>query len=155
MTSQFFANVYLNELDYFIKHKLKAKHYLRYVDDFVILSDSRKQLKELKPQINQFLKNYLKLELHPDKTKILKLSQGINFLGYRIFNHHKLLRKRNIKLLHKKLNSLTKDYNQGLIEFSKIHYFLNGWLEYARWADTYRLRKKILKFVMGSENPSF
>ena len=73
LTSQFFANVYLNELDYFIKHELKAKFYIRYVDDFVILHRSKEVLESWKDQIDSFLINELRLELHPDKTKIIPI----------------------------------------------------------------------------------
>ena len=95
LTSQFFANVYLNELDYFVKHKLKTKYYIRYVDDFIILHKSKSQLKIWKKQIKLFLKENLKLELHPDKSKIVSLSRGIDFVGFRNFYYYKLLRKRN------------------------------------------------------------
>ncbi|MEK6951448.1 MAG: reverse transcriptase/maturase family protein, partial [Nanoarchaeota archaeon] len=83
LTSQFFANVYLNKLDYFVKHKLKAKYYIRYVDDFVILHHNKETLEEYKLSIDKFLRENLKLELHPDKSKIIPLKNGINFLGYR------------------------------------------------------------------------
>ena len=71
LTSQFFANIYLNELDYFVKHELKAKYYIRYVDDFVILHESKEQLQVWKEKINAFLRIKLKLELHKDKSKII------------------------------------------------------------------------------------
>ena len=71
LTSQFFANIYLNELDYFIKHELKAKYYIRYVDDFVIIRNSKEQLKNWKKEISKFLRDNLKLELHPQKSKII------------------------------------------------------------------------------------
>ena len=74
LTSQFFANVYLNELDQFVKHKLRAKYYIRYVDDFIILHSSRKILEEYKAKINEFLNVKLRLELHPDKCRIIKSS---------------------------------------------------------------------------------
>ena len=83
-TSQFFANVYLTELDYFVKHTLKAKYYIRYVDDFVILHRSKKRLEYFKKSIIEFLRE-IKLELHPDKSDIIPLQKGVNFLGYRIF----------------------------------------------------------------------
>ena len=95
-TSQFFANIYLNELDYFVKHKLKVRYYMRYVDDFVILHQDKGQLNQYKDKINEYLKN-LKLELHPDKSHILPLRKGVPFLGYRIFYCHKLLRKSNLR----------------------------------------------------------
>lgn len=113
LTSQFFANVYLNELDQFVKNKLKAKYYIRYVDDFVILHNSKEKLNGWKEQINKFLKNNLKLELHPNKSKILPLRNGINFLGYRIFYHHKLLRKSNLKKFERNLKEKIASYNGG------------------------------------------
>ena len=85
LTSQFFANIYLSELDYFIKHKLNAKYYIRYVDDFVILHDSKSQLEIWKNEIDNFLRDKLKLELHPQKSKIISLSRGIDFVGFRNF----------------------------------------------------------------------
>ena len=97
LTSQFFANIYLNELDYFVKHKLSAKYYLRYVDDFVILHESKEQLEKWKEQIQTFLEENLKIELHKDKSKTISLSKGIDFVGFRNFYYFRLLRKRNIR----------------------------------------------------------
>src|SRR3989344_2979950 len=101
-TSQFFANVYLNELDYFVKHILKAKYYIRYVDDFVILHSSKSQLVKWKEEINNFLRKELGLELHPDKSNIYSLSQGIDFVGFRNYYYYKLLRKRNIRKMRRR-----------------------------------------------------
>ena len=103
LTSQFFANVYLNELDYFVKHKLKAKFYIRYVDDFVILHNSKDQLKKWKVDINKFLRDKLKLELHTQKSRIISLSRGIDFVGFRNFWYYKLLRERNIRKMYLKI----------------------------------------------------
>ena len=97
LTSQFFANIYLNELDYFVKHKLSAKYYLRYVDDFVILHESKEQLEKWKEQIQTFLEENLKIELHKDKSKTISLSKGIDFVGFRNFYYFRVLRKRNIR----------------------------------------------------------
>jgi len=83
-TSQFFANVYLNELDYFVKHILKARCYIRYVDDFVILHKRKKLLYYCKDRIIRYL-DCLKLELHPEKSLIIPLKNGVSFIGYRIF----------------------------------------------------------------------
>lgn len=103
LTSQFFANVYLSELDYFVKHKLKTKYYIRYVDDFVILHRSKEKLLLYKWLINNFLKS-LKLELHPEKSKVIPLHKGVNLLGFRVFYHYKLPRKSNIRKFERKLN---------------------------------------------------
>src|SRR3989344_4473131 len=143
LTSQFFANVYLNELDYFVKHKLKAKYYIRYVDDFVILHSSKKQLFEWKEKINKFLKENLKIELHPDKSKIILLNRGPPFLGFRIFNYHKLLKKKNIRNFKRKLKLFSKDK----IDYDKIYESLQGYFAYMKHADTYNLRKELIKKI--------
>ena len=122
LTSQFFANVYLNDLDYFIKHKLKVKYYIRYVDDFVILHNDKKILEEYKEEINNYLKN-LKLELHPNKSKIIPLRNGVTFLGYRIFYHHKLLRKTNIRKFERNFNEelkFLKIWDEAYEEFKRM-----------------------------------
>ena len=143
LTSQFFANVYLNELDQFVKHKLKIKYYIRYVDDFVILYTSKKQLANWKKEIENFLKEKLKLELHPDKSKIINLSHGIDFVGFRNFYYYKLLRKRNVKNMKRKIGL----FNEGEISLKKLLESLEGWSAYARWADSYNLRKKLFKEI--------
>jgi retron-type reverse transcriptase len=143
LTSQFFANVYLNELDYFIKHKLKAKYYLRYVDDFVILYNSKLQLKIWKQEINDFLKKNLKLELHPDKSRIISLLKGIDFVGFRNFYYYKLLRNRNIKKMIMKI----KSYKEGDIPKEKIIESFQGWQAYAKWANSFKLRKRIIQKI--------
>lgn len=141
LTSQFFANVYLNELDYFVKHFLKAKCYIRYVDDFVILHNSIEQLEIWKDEIGKFLREELKLELHPDKSKITPLSKGIDFVGFRNFYYFKLLRKRNIKKMENKI----KLFNEGKISYKKLLESFQGWLAYAKWANSYNLTKNIIK----------
>jgi len=139
LTSQFFANVYLNELDSFVKHKLKAKYYIRYVDDFVILHQSRENLEIWKGQINEFLNNRLKLKLHPDKSKIISLSRGVDFIGFRNYWNYKLLRKRNINNIKSKI----EDYYKGLISYNKLLESFQGWSAYAKWADSYKLRNRL------------
>jgi len=143
LTSQFFANVYLNELDYFIKHNLKAKYYIRYVDDFVILHNSKEQLEIWKEQINQFLDNKLKLELHPEKSKVIPLAKGVDFVGFRNFYHFRLLRKRNIR----KMFLVIGQYKQGEIDKENFLEIFQGWQAYAMWADTFNLRNNLFKEI--------
>ena len=143
LTSQFFANVYLNKLDNFVKHKLKARYYLRYVDDFVILHSSRSQLKSWENIINNFLNKQLKIELHQDKSRIISLSKGIDFVGFRNFHHFKLLRKRNID----NMNSLVEKYKEGIISKEKLLKSFQGWNAYAKWANCYNLRRNIVKSI--------
>jgi len=143
LTSQFFANVYLNELDYFVKYELKIKYYLRYVDDFVILHKSREQLEIWKQQINRFLNEKLKLELHSQKSKIISLERGIDFIGFRNYWHHKLLRKRSIQKI---LFVVDKSKNRRISREKLLESF-QGWQAYAKWADSYNLRIKLKKLV--------
>ncbi len=93
LTSQLLANVYMNEFDLFVKHKLKAKYYVRYADDFVILSEDKTWLQELIPQIDSFLRRNLKLELHEDKIILKTLASGVDFLGWVHFPDHRVLRR--------------------------------------------------------------
>lgn len=92
LTSQLFVNVYMNEFDQFAKHKLKAKCYIRYADDFVILSDDKKYLEKQILKVDEFLKSELKLNLHPDKIFIKTFSSGVDFLGWINFPDHRVLR---------------------------------------------------------------
>jgi len=136
---QFFANVYLDKFDKFVKHDLKAKYYIRYVDDFVILHSSKEQLEIWKRQIETFLRNQLKLELHPEKSKIISLSKGIDFVGFRNFYHYRLLRKRNIKNMIRKIEL----FNEDQISYEKFFEIFQGWNAYAKWADVLNTREKI------------
>ena len=145
-TSQFFANVYLNHLDYFVKHKLKAKYYIRYVDDFVILHKNKKVLEEYLDKITKYLR-FLKLELHPDKSEIHALRNGITFLGYRIFYYYRLLRKRNIRYFNRKLKENIELYRRGEIDDKKLKGFLDGWNGYSSFANIYNFNKQTNKVV--------
>ncbi len=93
LTSQLFANIYLNEFDGFIKHRIKAKYYIRYADDFVILSDDREWLEKQVPKIKEFLQERLNLEIHPNKIFIRTVSSGVDFLGWVNFPGYKVLRQ--------------------------------------------------------------
>lgn len=103
LTSQLLVNVYMNEFDQFVKHRLKAKHYIRYADDFVILSDDKRWLEEALPKINCFLQEKLKLFLHPDKLSIKTLASGVDFLGWVHFPDHRVLRTATKKRMFKNL----------------------------------------------------
>jgi RNA-directed DNA polymerase len=103
LTSQFFANVYLNELDQFIKHTLKIKGFLRYVDDFIILGDNPQTLNKQRKAIQHFLLTHLKLELHPNKTVMQRCNQGVDFLGSIVFPSHRLSRQRSVRALRRRL----------------------------------------------------
>ena len=108
LTSQLLVNIYMNEFDQFVKHKLKAKHYIRYADDFVVLSHNKSWLEELLSKIADFLFEQLKLNLHPDKISIRTLTSGVDFLGWVHFTDHRILRTVTKKRMFRNLETNDK-----------------------------------------------
>jgi hypothetical protein len=103
LTSQLFANVYLDPLDSFVKHRLKARHYVRYADDFLILSRDESELMGYFVEIVRFLGDELKLELHPSKIELRKYSHGIDFVGYVARPHYSVPRKKTVDRMRRKI----------------------------------------------------
>jgi RNA-directed DNA polymerase len=106
LTSQLLVNIYLNEFDQFVKHKLKAKRYIRYADDFVILSHDRNHLLEILPCMEAFLQERLKLAFHPDKVSIETLASGIDFLGWVHFPDHRVLRTATKRRMFRRIKEM-------------------------------------------------
>ena len=115
VTSQLFANIYLNQMDQFIKHNLKVKYYLRYADDFVLVHKNKDFLLKCIMAITDFLKKDLKLALHPNKVFIRKLKQGIDFLGYIVLPDSIILRTKTKKRILKKIAEINFLYKNGKI----------------------------------------
>ena len=115
MTSQIFANIYLNEFDRFVKHQLKPLAYLRYGDDFVLFADNLEEINQIRLAAVSFLAKNLALEINRKNDIILKASWGVRFLGSVIFPDHRQLKRRNLRRLRRKLalNNLSSYY--GLI----------------------------------------
>lgn len=145
LTSQLFANVYLNELDQFVKHNLRQRYYLRYMDDFLILRSDKKELSLLKERLREFLKDNLRLTLHPKKANIFPAEKGIDFLGYRIFKHYRLLRKSGVKRFIKRTKAYRKKLAKNEMTQEKFDHCLQSWQAYAKFGNSWRLRQK-LKF---------
>ena len=125
LTSQLLVNIFMNKFDHFVKHKLKAKYYIRYADDFVFLSKDRQELENLIPKINNFLNEQLKLSLHPDKVYIKTFASGVDFLGWINFTVHRVLRtttKRRMfnKLKYDKRQQVLSSY-LGLLGHGNTH----------------------------------
>lgn len=137
LTSQLFANVYMNELDQFVKHKLKTKYYARYTDDFVILSNTDKDSDSLLSQIDFFLKEELLLTLHPHKVEVCKLHHGIDFLGYVVRPHHKLPRAKTKHRVVRKLRQRAKEFRKGELEEFALTQSLHSYLGLLSHADTH------------------
>ncbi|MEK6941122.1 MAG: reverse transcriptase/maturase family protein [Nanoarchaeota archaeon] len=146
-TSQFFANIYLNELDQFVKHKLKAKYYIRYVDDFIILHQSKETLIIYETKINKFLKA-LHLELHPDKCKIVLLQTGIRFLGFKNFYHHRIILRRNKQKIYARINSLLDGCSFNVNSKRSVLKTFYGWSGYARLGNSFNFRRKLIFHII-------
>ena len=137
LTSQLLVNIYMNEFDQFVKHKLKVKYYIRYADDFVILSEDKEYLENLLPAISDFLESRLKLSLHPDKVFIKTLASGVDFLGWVHFASHRVLRTSTKKRMF--LNVL-RDIENEMLRSSYLGMLSHG--------NGQKLQRKIMKMEL-------
>ena len=134
-----FINVYMNDLDQFIKQELCLKHYVRYADDFVIVANDRTELEKLIAPIEQFLQEKLRLELHPDKIQLVKYRKGVDFLGYVQFPHHRLMRRESKQRMLRKLRHAEMYYQRGELDEARMHATLQSYLGVLSHADAHRL----------------
>ena len=137
-----FANIYLNEIDQYIKHKLKVKWYFRYLDDSVILVKTKEEAKEILEKIKVYLKEKLQLELNK-KTQIFKNKQGVNFCGYKINEYRLKIRDKAKRKLKKKVKVLKEKIKQGEITSKNAKRYLAGHMGYIKIANTYNLENKL------------
>lgn len=147
LTSQLFANLYMNEFDQFVKHELRVKYYLRYTDDFVIISDNTGYLESLLPKISQFLETKLALEMHPNKVSILKYRQGIDFLGYVILPHHIRLRTKTKRRMLRKLDQNIIDYKAEVIDKKAFNQSLQSYLGVLSHADSHEFTQDLVNKI--------
>lgn len=143
-TSQYFANIYLNLLDHYVKENLHIKYYVRYMDDFVLLLNSKEEAKMVPQKIRDFLYLELKLNLNK-KTNYFKGKQGVIFCGYKIMPNYILLKKDNKKKIYKRVKVWNKLYEENKIDFKKASISLNSWIGHAKNADSYLLIQNIKK----------
>ncbi len=142
LTSQLFVHIYMNEFDQFVKHKLKAKYYIRYCDDFVFLSGSKDHLINIIAPIKIFLKEKLKLELHPDKIHLKTLASGIDFLGVVNFPDHRILRTTTKKRMLRKIQEKRFLLREDLIAEEKFGQTLNSYLGMLTHCRGYKIQKR-------------
>lgn len=143
LISQWSANLYLNELDLFAKHQLKAQHYIRYMDDFIILHHDKRQLLAWQREIVAFLHDRLALSLN-NKTSIFPASQGIDFLGYRTWAHKRLLRKSSAKRMVRRLKKLQWLFGQGKASLARVTDSVRSWVAHCDYCDSWKVRQRIL-----------
>lgn len=150
-TSQFFANIYLNELDKFIKYNLRIRYYVRYMDDFVLLLNSTEECKKTVDTLRKFLKDNLKLELN-NKTRYFPGYQGVSFCGYRVFSTHILVRGSNKNKMKRKITKWNKLYKEGKIDLKKVQSSYNSWLGHISHTNSYNLKNRMTeRMIFGKE----
>lgn len=147
LTSQFFSNIYMNELDQFIKHTLKVQYYIHYADDFVMLSHSRNYLEGLITPVKQFVNEQLGLELHPQKIVYSKFANGIDFLGYVVFPSHILPRSKTKKRMLRKIKEKVKEYKTGKITKERLNQTIQSYLGYLTHANTYTFKQELENMI--------
>ncbi|MDE0426804.1 MAG: reverse transcriptase/maturase family protein [Candidatus Poribacteria bacterium] len=142
LTSQFFANIYLNGFDHSVKEDLKCRYYIRYVDDFVVLENDKARLHQVKAEMDTYL-TQLRLKLHPHKCQVSPVKDGTDFLGYRIFPTHRRLRASSVRRARRRLRRLVQDYEADKITWADVNHSVQSWLGHIKHADTYGLRRAI------------
>lgn len=148
LLSQYLGNFYLTEFDHWIKEVLRVKHYFRYCDDMVIISDNKEELHKIRKQIETYLNEKLNLELKQNYQVFPINNRGIDFLGYRIYPKFTLLRKRNIKKMKKRIKNIKKYKILNYSAFCSINSYI-GWLKYCN------SRKFFIKYFKYFQNKLF
>jgi RNA-directed DNA polymerase len=143
LTSQFFANLYLHELDFFVKHELHCSYYLRYMDDFLIFENDHSRLESMRMSIDVFLKDQLKLELHISKSQIFKTAQGIKFLGFRLYPKRRRIATQGVRRFRQRLKKFRYSLANGLMEENKVAESILCWKAHSTYANAARLRQSL------------
>ena len=145
-TSQFFANIYLDKLDKYIKYELRIKCYCRYMDDFIIILKRKDECKNIYEKIEIFLRDRLRLELN-SKSRYYKDEFGVNFYGYVIYEYYLLVRRRWKREIRRKINVWNKEYRENNIDILHIRLSINSWLSHIKHSNSYNLKCKYLSYI--------
>jgi RNA-directed DNA polymerase len=147
LTSQFWANVYLNPLDHFVKRELKCGGYVRYVDDLLLFAADKPALHRWKKALIEFAAT-LRLTLHEREAVVTPVSAGIPFLGWRLYPDHRRLKRRNGVAFQRRLAGLLAGVDAGNITWDEVHAAVNGWIARVAHGDTWGLRRALLSGVV-------
>ena len=147
LTSQFLANLYLDDLDHYIKETLKVRAYLRYVDDMILLDNDKRRLHRLRQQIAERLQ-LERLRSHPRKAHVMPVSRGVDVLGYRVFPAARRLRNENGHRFARKLRRLALAWCDGDLRWPEVDASVQSWIAHARHADTRGLRQAIFSDIV-------
>ncbi len=142
LSSQLFANVYLNGFDHFVKEQLKGAKYIRYVDDFALFSDDQEFLADARLAMQSYL-DRLRLKLHPVKSQLFATKQGANFLGFRILPDRIRVRTENLRRARRRLKRMQIDYSKGKMQLQEVTQSIQSWVAHLEHGDTWKLRQKI------------
>ncbi len=156
LTSQFFANIYLDRFDHFVKETLLIKRYVRYVDDFALFADDRTVLEAARQEIEADLAT-LRLKIHPIKSQLFETRQGANFLGFRVLPDRIRVRTENLRRSRRRLRQLHQDYTAQRLPLAQVQRSLQGWEAHLKHGDTWQLRQQIftaLDWVNPSSDPN-
>lgn len=140
LTSQLFANVYLNPLDHFVKEMLKERWYGRYMDDFFVIHHDKNHLVQVKKEIQLYLQSSLKLTLHPKKSTINNTKDGVAFVGYRVFYDHVLIRASTLRRFQRRFNKRRKLVQKGLVNQKSLDLMKSSFSGHLNYADSHRLK---------------
>ena len=143
LTSQFFANVYLNKLDHYAREGLSIKRYIRYMDDIVVFDNDKEKLKSERDQLKQYITTELALKVKERATFIQGRENGLGFLGYRVFPNLTRIKNKNIRRLKKKVALRDNQFKQGIIDEKRLVASVRSILGYVGFADSYHLLKSI------------
>ncbi len=143
LTSQFWANVYLNPFDHFVKRELKCPAYLRYVDDFVLFSDDKAQLADWRAALIENLAG-LRLGLHANRAQAFPVRAGLPFLGFQVYPDRRRLKRRKGVAFQRRFRQWVQRLARGELELAQLHASVQGWVNHVRYGDTYGLRRALL-----------
>ncbi|HOS04281.1 MAG TPA: reverse transcriptase domain-containing protein [Candidatus Hydrogenedentes bacterium] len=144
LTSQLWANLYLARADHVMAQRFGGTRYLRYVDDIAVFSDSADELTDARTLLKDELA-LLRLNLHPVKTQISRVSCGVNFLGFRVFPDRVRLRQENLRRARKRMRGLRRSYASGSIGLDAVTMSIQSWVAHVSYGDTWRLRERVLE----------
>jgi RNA-directed DNA polymerase len=153
LTSQFWANCYLNPLDQFVKRELKCQGYVRYVDDLLLFGDDKPTLWRWKKEIVSFLVG-LRLRMHDRESTVYPVTNGIPFLGFRIYPDRRRLKRRNGVAFARRFRALRARLAAGEITQEQLHRSVQGWLAHATHGDTQGLRRALVSAHPIPRSPS-
>lgn len=143
-TSQYFANIYMNELDHYIKEELKVKYYIRFMDDGILILENKEKAKEILVKIKRFIEEGLDLKLNK-KTGYFPVKGGCVFCGYRIYKDYKLIKRANVLRVKKRIKGWNKLWRKKEHNFFEWNQSFNAWRGYSMHADSYYLIEKLKK----------